>query len=241
MDFLITKGKNKMEKQIKELNNIDFNSNNPLEEDLIHLNLLTRNQYHLIKRFQKAFLKHKEQNSIALYEPKTNTNGGKSKSQLEEIADVTFPYIKYLNMLWENLTHSLIFYFCSNNTMKKIKQAHTTFKTEIKTIAPKRKKNKKTKGEAKQREITVEEFNRDGAMREILEIVEIVERVEYMMADEYERVMLRLKRIVEKMGKYEIAKSLNINYRTLDKILNKWSGLRYKTFLQIKEIVNNNF
>jgi hypothetical protein len=214
-------------------NNIDFNSNNPLEEDLTHLNILTRNQYNLIKRFQRAFLKHKEQNSIALYEPKTNTNGGKSKSQLEEIADDTFPYIKYLNMLGDNLTHSLVFYFCSNNTLKKIKQAHTTFKSKINTIAPKRKKNKKAKGETKQKEITVEEFDRDGAMREIQELGEMVERVEYMLADEYGRVMIRFKRIVEERGKYRVCQELGIGNKLIDKILNNYKNYNYEIYENI--------
>jgi hypothetical protein len=221
-----------MERQTKELNNIDFNSNNPLEDDLIHLNLLTESQYHLIKRFQRAFLKHKEQNAIALYEPKTNTNGGKSKSQIEEIADDTFPYIKYLNMLGDNLTHSLVLYFCGNNTLKKIKQSHTTTKTEIKTIT---KKNNKTK----QKKITVEDFDKDGAVKEILELVGMVERVEYMLADEDWKIIKILKDKVDKVGKTKIANSLNITYRFLEKILNGYENYPYCLHKKIKRFVKN--
>jgi translation initiation factor 2 alpha subunit (eIF-2alpha) len=62
----------------------------------------------------------------------------------------------------------------------------------------------------------------------------MVERVEYMLVDEYGRVMLRFKNVVEERGKYEICDKIKIDHRLLNKILNGNKNYSYKVYENIK-------
>jgi hypothetical protein len=148
--------------------NLDFNSQNPLEDDLYpkpgestanqtnQTLLLTQRQYDFIKQFQRIFLKHREQRSTISYEPRVGTgnrtnrtnrtnktnnkNHNKPSDPIAEIAGCTLPYISHLNKYGDNNVRVVENYFCSNLTLRKLKQKHTKTKTEVRTVT-KTKKN----------------------------------------------------------------------------------------------------
>jgi hypothetical protein len=120
--------------------NLDYTSENPLEEELLRLNLITENQYDFIRQFQKAFLRHRELNS-SIQLTKVRTAGGRIKNQIEDIVDDSREYWGYLNKLGDKSANILEHYFCSNMTMKRLKDKYTK-KEVIKEIIQKKKKNK---------------------------------------------------------------------------------------------------
>ncbi|MDR1498705.1 MAG: hypothetical protein LBS34_00250 [Rickettsiales bacterium] len=209
---------------------LDFSSPNPLEEELFYLNLLTENQYNFIKQFQKAFLKHKELSTTVQLKP-TVTSGGKSINQMEEIADDSMDYWRYLNLLDNNLggnknTKLLEYYFCSNVTMKRLKEMYT---------------KKETK------EVTKEYFDETKLYDDILVLFNLLDKIEWSMmyGDERwsmiygeERMIKRLKQMVKREGICKVSKNIGIHVNTLKKILNGYDKYPYNMYKRIKRYVH---
>jgi hypothetical protein len=216
--------------------NLDFNSMNPLEDDLYGSPeepvLLTQRQYRFIKQFQRVFLKHREQRCTTLYEPRVGTTNGttnrttnsitnrtnnktnrnKPSDPIADIADSTLPYISHLNKYGDCNIRVVESYFCSNLTIKKLKEKHTETKIEIKTIT-KTKKNGKQK--TKEIEIVKEYFDETGLYDELYYVVNILDKIERMLKkeewermDEDERMIVMLRDVVERTSKLKVANDL---------------------------------
>jgi hypothetical protein len=233
---------------------IDYISNNPLEIELLHLNLITDNQYNFIKEFQNAFLRHKELKSTQSYEPKTNTKTTKARNKpidpIAEIADDTLPYIHYINKYGIKTINLIVYYFCNNLTMKRLKELYTT-KEIIKEVKEKRKKNGKIK--VKEIERIKECFDEgrlwDG-LNDMLRVMDIIEKREMRevgemrereknkenTVNEEEKIIKRLKEIVKIEGKYKICRKLGIGNKLIDKILNGYNEYKYSIYKKIKDI-----
>jgi hypothetical protein len=236
----------------KELT-FDYTSNNPLEIELLHLNLITNNQCDFIKQFQRAFLRHKELNS-SIQLIKVRTTGGRPKNQIEEIADDSREYWGYLNKLGDKYTNILEYYFCSNLTMRRLRDKYSTKETKTEF-----RKNRKKNGKITVRKIETiaERFDDKKLVRELMEALRALDEMEIILErekerkrrmwekkremekenGEYQTMLEKLRELAIKKGKYEICGILKIDYKTLVKILSGYKKYSLDTYEKIRRYV----
>jgi hypothetical protein len=226
----------------KELT-FDYTSNNPLEIELLHLNLITNNQCDFIKQFQRAFLRHKELNS-SIQLIKVRTTGGRPKNQIEEIADDSREYWGYLNKLGDKNANILEYYFCSNLTMRRLRDKYTKKEILKETVRKKKKKNKNKNNKIITKEIEriKEHFNEVKLVDDLMLMLKILDKIEGMIRreeeeKEYKTMIKKLKSIVEREGKIKIATILVIDIKTLNKILSGYKKYSFEIYERVKNFI----
>jgi hypothetical protein len=220
----------------------DLRESGNIEQNADLVILLFRESYYLqekIRNSKKAFLRHREQRCVGSYEVKLNikTKANKPTDPIADIADTTLPYLSYLNRYGDRNIKVIEEWFCSNRTLKNLKEKYTERKKEIKTIT----KTKKS-GKLKTKEIEVirEYFHEMELYDDLCEMVEVLdgimviqgreeerrelwsetEKIEMEKKDDgYEGVIKKLENVVKKEGKIKTATMLKIDIKTLHKIL----------------------